>query len=426
MRTPANECKHVILLEPNLHSQEGGHYYQNIKVIQEELQAKDVETMIVGCQGSDATCQELPMFRPAFKHLRTTGTGAFAKLVSLITLSWKFYRDLSKIFGSCSYIPLKPNDVLYMNTVLDTQILGWGLLLRRHATAFRQQGLRFIFLLKFRPTRRSHLHTAVIKTFLWLSFKRLMHALRDQVVFFTENEILKKEYTDLLHLPIMILPLPIHLQGIEERSSNVSPPLTITYLGRNVPYKGFDLVVGAIELLDEVQRGQHRFKLQIHLTHNQSGTTEKRLKRLMQTTDTIELVPEFLTSRQYGNLFNETNILVLPYRSIHYKASTSGVFAEALTTGKIPVVPKDTWMGEELVRFKLEELTFKQEDSLDLARVLSHVIENHLHYREMMLHVAKIWQSQHNPRAFVEALLRQINGESSLAYDHETLAANVA
>lgn len=410
--------KRLLLIEPNLYSVKG-HYYQNSSMIQNELHTRGIVTMILGCRDSDAVCQQLPMFYSAFSHILIKGISPFAKLTSLITASWRFYWDVARVFACPQLMPLKPNDVLYMNTVLDHQIFGWGLILWLHASRFKRQNLKFVFLLKFRPIRRSRWHTALIKAVSWLAFKKLMHGLRNHVVLCTETEHLQKEYGDLLHRPISVLPLPmpVALNGVKDPPALASQPLTITYLGGNAPYKGFDVLIKALEQLCKTDLRRCHFKLQAQVSQH--------LQQLLQKSNTIDVLPEFLPLQQYTDLFRETDILVLPYRSIHYKASTSGMFAEALAIGKIPIVPQNTWMGAELVRFKLERLTFRQEDPQDLAKVLSHVIENHLHYKEMMVNVRKTWQSQHNPEKFVDALLELIGWESPVR-DHKNLAVHVA
>ncbi len=410
--------RRVIMVEPNIRS-EDGHYYQNLRAIQSELQARGIRTAIVGCTDSDVACRQLPTFYPVFSHLPARGTGAIARFAWTVVSSWHFYQDLGTVLGGSSRIRLEPYDVLFMNTVLDTQILGWGYFLWRRSSEFKKLGLKFVFLLKFRPTRRSRLYTALIEMASWIAFGRLMRPLREQVVLCTESELVQKEYIDLLNLPIPVLPLPIAVNWIENDCRIFVPPLTITYLGGDVYYKGFDLLVEAIARLVQGRPRQCRFKLQVEAPnretrpwHHQVLTPMERLGELMRTTDIIELVPESLPTTEYLSLLRATDVFVLPYRSIHYAASTSGVFAEALSLGKIPVVPEGTWMSQELARLDIEGLTFKQGDVEDLARVLGRVIEDHLQFRERMAQAGRDWQSCHNPQTFVDALLARLGWEA--------------
>ena len=55
-----------------------------------------------------------------------------------------------------------------------------------------------------------------------------------------------------------------------------------------------------------------------------------------------------LNSRQYRDLIASTKSLVLPYDPLRYRARSSGVFAEALTLGILPIVPTGTSMSREI------------------------------------------------------------------------------
>ncbi|MEW6540783.1 MAG: hypothetical protein AB1402_04090 [Bacillota bacterium] len=71
-----------------------------------------------------------------------------------------------------------------------------------------------------------------------------------------------------------------------------------------------------------------------------------------------ELIPDYLSRRDYEMRMMESDIVLLPYDKEAYRESTSGIFVEAIVAGKVPLVTSGTWMAKELERFQLEELVF--------------------------------------------------------------------
>lgn len=72
----------------------------------------------------------------------------------------------------------------------------------------------------------------------------------------------------------------------------------------------------------------------------------------------IHLIPKVLTQKNYENLFELNDFILLPYTGNSYKLSTSGIFVESIFSRKIPLVQESTWMALELKRYNLEELVF--------------------------------------------------------------------
>jgi hypothetical protein len=62
----------------------------------------------------------------------------------------------------------------------------------------------------------------------------------------------------------------------------------------------------------------------------------------------VELIPSEQSPTDYLRTIARSDIVLLPYEAMDYKALASGVFAEAAAMGKIVVYPDHTWMSDQV------------------------------------------------------------------------------
>jgi hypothetical protein len=63
-----------------------------------------------------------------------------------------------------------------------------------------------------------------------------------------------------------------------------------------------------------------------------------------------------LDSKSYRDLLSTTKSIVLPYDPLRYRSRSSGIFAEALTLGILPIVPTGTSMSREIAHLNSNTL----------------------------------------------------------------------
>lgn len=112
----------------------------------------------------------------------------------------------------------------------------------------------------------------------------------------------------------------------------------------------------------------------------------------------IEILDDVLSIDSYYKKFNEINIILLPYSSIDYRASTSGIFVEAVILGKVPFVSDKTWMASELRKFDLEELIVDWERSDILEIILERYNTKEIH--EKLKKINDVYYNYHNINNF--------------------------
>jgi glycosyltransferase involved in cell wall biosynthesis len=140
-------------------------------------------------------------------------------------------------------------------------------------------------------------------------------------------------------------PLKVHAQAASERPLR-DPRWTFVLFGELKPYKGLDILVEAVGLLDPAVRVQAKVII--------AGRERMDLAPIRQRiadlklSDTIELRPQRLNDQEMADLFEDTDTFVFPYRQIDASgvyflvksmnrwviASRVGIFAEDIREGE--------------------------------------------------------------------------------------------
>lgn len=70
----------------------------------------------------------------------------------------------------------------------------------------------------------------------------------------------------------------------------------------------------------------------------------------------VDLIERHIPSEEFYGYLSHAAVVLLPYDPEMYSVSTSGIFVETITYGKIPLVKKGSWLSFELEKYNLEEL----------------------------------------------------------------------
>lgn len=109
--------------------------------------------------------------------------------------------------------------------------------------------------------------------------------------------------------------------------------------------------------------------------------------------------------QQYAALFARTTGLLLPYRLKTYGVRTSGIFCEALASGRVVVVSEQSWMHKTAVQSDAAHVAVPEDDVDSLKRAIAGVASSH----RALLAKAALGVEQHrsefSARHFVEKLV---------------------
>lgn len=149
--------------------------------------------------------------------------------------------------------------------------------------------------------------------------------------------------------------------GYVFKPSNLSGKyIHLLMYGFQHPYKGTDVFVEALSLL----KNNTKEKLKVRICGAFGSGFLEKCKNIETGVD-ITWIPEFLSDDMLYNEINNADILFFPYRRI----SQSGALLLALHTRKFLVTSNLPTFVETLKGFP-EELFFRSESSVDLARLI--------------------------------------------------------
>lgn len=202
-----------------------------------------------------------------------------------------------------------------------------------------------------------------------LKLLSLLDLVRRKVFFYTDTEELTAQYSKASALPFKTLPVPFDTEALEHAmaGASVDPegPITIAYFGDARPEKGYQHLPRTLKALYPLaKQGKLRFVLQsnFNLPGGEPGIAEARDLLARFPRDYVELLMDPLPKEGYYEQLSASDIILIPYEASRYKARSSGIFAQALAAGKIPVVPAGTWMANELARLGFKHVYVFGED----------------------------------------------------------------
>lgn len=180
-------------------------------------------------------------------------------------------------------------------------------------------------------------------------------------------------------------------QGKRVRNSEV--PMIGMY-GATRYEKGLDLLLKALE---KVSR-----PFQLTIAGIEVDFQQSEIEKMCQPyRDKVFLDMRFLTEAELEKYWDETDLVVLPYRTKTNSAGASGQLTEGVNRG-LPIIGPDQGSLGEIIQKNHLGKVYKTEDVDDLARVIEEVLESGFSYDE----TAKEYQKRISPEWFCEEYCR--------------------
>ena len=189
--------------------------------------------------------------------------------------------------------------------------------------------------------------------------------------FATDSDILKEKYTAIFQRPVAPLPLVISRQA-SECYKPPGMPVHFVCLGNAREEKGFTEILTAIDTLSSNGGLPNaRFTLQSSDpdAHSAAALAGFRSARAPG----ISLITKPLDDDSYLRLLKDADVLLLPYHVDRYQDRTSGVFCEAMTSGKPTIVNEGSFLGLEVRRQGIGWLA-RDRDPASLAETMRRAV----------------------------------------------------
>jgi glycosyltransferase involved in cell wall biosynthesis len=141
--------------------------------------------------------------------------------------------------------------------------------------------------------------------------------------------------------------------------------------------KGFDLACDFIEKHGAALAASHgcRFVLR-DIGRDRPEVNEELARRLAQVASLpwVEVRSGTLSAEDFLALFWHADLIVLPYRRRHFYARTSSCVVNAVLSGVPTLVPRDTWLSEQVLKFKAGDV-FADGDIDELQAVILRMLD---------------------------------------------------
>jgi len=265
----------------------------------------------------------------------------------------------------------------------------------------------------YAPDKRYLLTHKIYKVMLDL-FDKL--AAYKKVIYAADTDALAEEYEELTEKKVFVFPIPHTsklLNGPLARGS-AADKITIVYLGDARDEKGYYLIPDAIELvLREALTMKLEFIIQSNTSDYSGKMTIMAKEKLKAFNGRVTMIDRSLGTAEYYNLLGGADAVLIPYRAKDYYARSSGIFTEALAFGKSVIVPRNTWMERQLSQCQGGGVIFQDGDPRSLADAILEFLNNRSSIGERARLCAVKWTNHHNPKNYVDTLLKSVHSSST-------------
>jgi glycosyltransferase involved in cell wall biosynthesis len=189
--------------------------------------------------------------------------------------------------------------------------------------------------------------------------------------FATDSDILQQKYTAIFRRPVAHLPLVISRRA-SECYKPPGTPVHFVCLGNAREEKGFIEILTAIDALNS-NGGLPNARFTLQSSDPDARTAAALAGFRSARVPGISLITKALDDESYLRLLKDADVLLLPYHVDRYQDRTSGVFCEAMTSGKPTIVNEGSFLGLEVRRQGIGWLA-RDRDPASLAETMRRAV----------------------------------------------------
>jgi glycosyltransferase involved in cell wall biosynthesis len=234
----------------------------------------------------------------------------------------------------------------------------------------------------------------------------------NKIRFYTDTEDLVKKYNALSSVKLSQVPIPFRQEKLVNQSSQDAKDfIHIVYLGDARSEKGYQHLPNLIDALWPTYLQLDKVKFTIQSNYNiEGGEVEilaAKLALSQYPESKIKLIDHPMSPDDYYQLLASADIVILPYNPQNYQR-TSGVLTEALAAGKPVVVPKGSWLAQQVD----ETRASIYRDPQDLLQAVIRLLENLPTFTQAAQEFSLNWRSRQSPDYFLDCLLKPVDWPS--------------
>ncbi len=193
------------------------------------------------------------------------------------------------------------------------------------------------------------------------SYKAVLHAVSNaltdldpsrRIQIHADSEKSIKLYEPFFKRGIKLYPIPLtESKKPFIKSKHAGNTITVGYFGYAHPKQGYIL---AKQLYMNLSRSGDYSNVNFIVRHHTKFSDQSinaAANEFKKETLNITHIPSSVSKAEYDELISACDILLIPHSRDDYPCQTSGSFVDCLSTGKIVIVPADTWMSDILKKY---------------------------------------------------------------------------
>lgn len=396
----------VLIVEEALKNR-SGHWYEYNRAIVEEARKRGHEVILLAHKDIESDiCEELeatPYFPVTSWDQVYNYPQTWKRYLGILRHNISIARLLQKHFKTQS----DPYDVVLVPTVVLYHWLAWRWLVfcgagkwfgRVVLTTRNNAG-------EYDPESRSYTFNASARV-LARVLKSFRHSVGSGVVeFASDSSVLCRQYEELCGLSFHPYPHPRPTDHLPLPQNDSKGEMVFSALGPPRYEKGSDLIVAAIQtIFEENPNFAGRFVLQWTSKVYAPNGTEVNLPTEWQENPKIEIIRNSLSSEDYQQRIEESDVILLPYRRAQYHARLSGIVIEAFQSGVPCICVSDTWLSDCMTKIG-KGVAITEESASCLLESISKFFNKEA--GNMTMTTSEVTQARrhHSPEAFINQLL---------------------
>ncbi len=398
----------LFIIENGLKDTVGHHYHEAIG-LQREARRRGIETRFYvhwkAIKEIVAALDARPVF--SFRPYAASEDSLCGPLEDLFHVGERFAAECSALVDD----GLTRDDIVYVATTMQNEVYGcarWLRALSKDETPFIVMNFKVENYLDG-DTHKAHLQAALYR----FAAKALAAHIPDERIFFTAGtDAFAKRLGQLTLRPVFTYPMPVSYDlsgGQAGTSRTVDParPVVVSILGHSREEKGWLLIPEIVRLCTETNR-EISFFIQIspeNMARAWKGSYEK-----LRAMANVKFHVGPARETEYMEFVRQSDIVLLPYDYRAFTGRTSGVFAESIGFGKVAVVPRGTWMAEQLRNNRGAGTVFEQHTPESIAAAVGEAMARIDGLRAKADHCADAWRREEHISTFLDRMLSDVRG----------------
>ena len=242
---------------------------------------------------------------------------------------------------------------------------------------------------------------------------------RKRVVLYADSSRIVNVYEKYFSTKIRLLPIPLASRiKTHDMDRNPSKKIRLGFFGYTQKKQGYHFIRRLYEDIIEANQKEDVELLVRHNMLNIDAELVNDARFLISRSRRIHNLIGMQSMEQYKQVMETCDIVMIPHARQAYAIQTSGTFIDAVSMGKIVIVPINTWMSDHIAHYS-SILTYDGESYDSFKATVSKALELMKNKKVSDLEAVERFQKFHSPDNLLSTILYEANRKQELIIDRE-------